>query len=58
MPDDTPAHSYQTSLDIVELAPNSEVTPYPWTEPQDLLSQTIKQVRDFLLMDRPSAKTD
>ena len=33
MPDDTPAHPYQTSIDIASLAPNAEVTVYPWKEP-------------------------
>jgi hypothetical protein len=31
MPDDTPAHPYQTSVDIASLAPNAEVTVYPGT---------------------------
>src|SRR3954464_1092195 len=30
LPDDTPAHPYQTSVDIASLAPNAEVTVYPW----------------------------
>lgn len=55
MPDDTPAHPYQTSMDIVELAPKAEVTPYPWTEPQDLLTQTVQQVRAFLRTHQPVA---
>ena len=53
MPDDVPSHPYQTSMDIVELAPNAEVTAYPWTEPQDLLLKTINQVRNFLLVNQP-----
>jgi len=28
MPEDTPAHTYQTSVDIASLAPNAEVTVY------------------------------
>ena len=55
MPDDTPAHSYQTAMDIVELAPKAEVTPYPWVEPKDLLTQTVQQVRDFLRANQPVA---
>ena len=55
MPDDTPAHPYQTSMDIVELAPKAQVTPYPWTEPQDLRTQTVQQVRDFLRAHQPVA---
>jgi pimeloyl-ACP methyl ester carboxylesterase len=33
LPDDTPAHAYQTSVDIASLAPNAEVTVYPWKDP-------------------------
>jgi hypothetical protein len=33
LPDDTPAHAYQTSVDIASLAPNAEVTVYPWKAP-------------------------
>ena len=54
MPDDTPAHPYQTSMDIVELAPKAEVTVYPWREPKDLLDKTINQVRDFLRAHQPA----
>jgi len=31
------------------LAPNAEVTVYPWKERKDVLAKTINQVRDFLL---------
>ena len=49
MPDDTPSHSYEAAMDLVALAPNAEVTPYPWKESEDLFAQTIEQVREFLL---------
>jgi pimeloyl-ACP methyl ester carboxylesterase len=48
MPDDTPAHPYQTSVDIAALAPKAQSTAFPWREPKDLLEKTIGQVRDFL----------
>ena len=54
MPDDTPAHPYQTAMDIVTLAPKAEVTVYPWTEPKDLLAKTVNQVRAFLLAHQPT----
>jgi len=53
MPDDTPAHPYETSMDVAALAPHAEVTAYPWREPPALLSQTIRRVRDFLRAHRP-----
>ena len=33
LPDDTPAHPLQTSIDVASLAPNAEITVYPWKEP-------------------------
>ena len=47
MPDDTPAHPYQTSVDIAALAPKAQSTVFPWREPKDLLEKTIDQVRRF-----------
>lgn len=56
MPDDTPAHPYQTSVDAAALLPNSQVTEYPWREPPELLAKTIHQVRDFLHAHEPKAR--
>ncbi len=48
MPDDTPGHPYQVSMDISALAPNAEVTVYPWKEPPEAKAQALDQVRAFL----------
>ena len=48
LPDDTPAHPLQTSIDVASLAPNAEVTVFPWREPPDLKERTINRVRGFL----------
>jgi pimeloyl-ACP methyl ester carboxylesterase len=55
LPDDTPAHPYQTSVDVASLAPNAEVTVYPWREPPELLARTINRVRTFLRAHEPLA---
>ena len=49
MPDDTPSHSYEAAMALAELAPNAEVTAYPWKESEDTLAATIEQTREFLL---------
>ena len=49
LPDDTPAHSYEAAMDLVELAPSAQVTEYPWKESKDTYDRTIAQVREFLL---------
>jgi pimeloyl-ACP methyl ester carboxylesterase len=48
MPDDVPAHPYQTCLDVLELAPNAEVTIYPWKDTPELKAQAVEQARAFL----------
>ena len=48
LPDDTPAHAYQTAVDIASLAPNAEVSVYPWKDPPELKARTINRVRAFL----------
>jgi len=48
LPDDTPAHAYQTAIDVASLAPNAEITVYPWKDPPELKARTINRVRAFL----------
>ena len=48
LPDDHPAHPYQTSIDIASLAPNAEITVFPWSEPVELKQRTIERVRRFI----------
>lgn len=57
MHDDTPAHSYQASLDVAALAPNAQSTVYPWNEPKDLLETTVNEVREFLRTHQPATVT-
>jgi pimeloyl-ACP methyl ester carboxylesterase len=54
LPDDTPAHAYQTAVDVASLAPRAEVTVYPWKEPAELKARTINRVRSFLKAHQPS----
>jgi pimeloyl-ACP methyl ester carboxylesterase len=48
LPDDIVAHPLQTSIDIASLAPNAEITVYPWKEPPELKARTINRARAFL----------
>ncbi len=48
LPDETPAHPHQTSVDVASLAPNAEITVYPWTDPPELKARTIDRVRRFI----------
>jgi hypothetical protein len=55
MPDDTPGHPLQTSIDVASLAPHAEITVYPWKEPEELRQRTIDRVRRFLQAHQPVA---
>src|SRR6202140_2199403 len=48
LPDDIVAHPLQVSIDIASLAPNAEITVFPWKEPFELKARTINRARTFL----------
>jgi hypothetical protein len=43
----------QTSIDVASLAPNSEITVFPWREPEELRQRIINKVRNFLKSHEP-----
>src|SRR5919109_5263501 len=55
LPDDVPGHPYAVAMESVRLAPNSEVSIYPWKDPKELIPQAVKHVRDFLKAHKPVA---
>src|SRR3954471_1061461 len=48
LPDDAVAHPLQVSIDIASLAPNAEITVFPWKDPPELKARTINRARNFL----------
>jgi len=54
LPDDVPAHPYKVAMEVAELAPNSEVSIYPWKNPPDLIPQAVDHVRTFLRAHTPA----
>ena len=48
LPDDVVAHPLQVSIDVASLAPNAEITVFPWKEPPELKARTINRARTFL----------
>ena len=48
LPDDVVAHPLQVSIDIASLAPNAEITVFPWKEPTELKARTINRARAFV----------
>jgi pimeloyl-ACP methyl ester carboxylesterase len=54
LPDDTAAHAYQTAIDVASLAPNADISVYPWKDPPELKARTINRVRRFLKAHLPA----
>src|SRR3954453_9180967 len=53
LPDDVPAHPYAVAMESALLAPNSQVSLYPWKEPKERIPLAVRHVRSFLRAHRP-----
>jgi pimeloyl-ACP methyl ester carboxylesterase len=53
MPDDIPAHPYAVAMESAMLAPNAEISMYPWKEPKERIPLAVRQIRSFLRAHRP-----
>jgi pimeloyl-ACP methyl ester carboxylesterase len=54
LPDDVVAHPLQVSVVIASLAPNAEITVFPWKDPPELKARTINRARNFLKRHLPA----
>jgi pimeloyl-ACP methyl ester carboxylesterase len=52
-PDDVPAHPYKVAMEVASLAPNAEVTIYPWKDTPERLEQVVEHARGFLKKHEP-----
>ena len=55
LPDDVPAHPYAVAMEAARLAPNAEVSIYPWKETPDQVAEALRHIRAFLGKHRPAA---
>ena len=55
LPDDIPQHPYAVAMESAMLAPNAEVSMFPWKEPKERIPLAIRQIRSFLRAHRPAA---
>ncbi len=53
LPDDVPAHPYAVAMESAMLAPESQVSLYPWKDPQERIPLAIRHIRSFLRAHRP-----
>ena len=53
MPDDTEPHPYATAEESALLAPNAQMTFFPWKEPKDRVAMAVRHLRTFLRANTP-----
>ncbi|MSR12093.1 MAG: alpha/beta hydrolase [Gammaproteobacteria bacterium] len=54
LPDDIPVHPYATAMESAMLAPNAEVSLFPWKEPEERIPLAVRHIRSFLKAHRPA----
>jgi pimeloyl-ACP methyl ester carboxylesterase len=55
LPDDVPAHPYAVAMESALLAPNSQVSLYPWKEDDQKVRIAVRHIRMFLAANAASA---
>ena len=55
LPDDVPAHPYAVAMESALLAPNAQVSLYPWKDTPDKIPLAVRHIRTFLKANRPAA---
>jgi dienelactone hydrolase len=53
LPDDVPAHPYAVAMESARLAPNSEVSIYPWKETKEQVAEALRHIHTFLQAHAP-----
>ncbi|HEV2097550.1 MAG TPA: alpha/beta hydrolase [Stellaceae bacterium] len=54
LPDDVPAHPYAVAMESALLAPNAQVSLYPWKDAPDKIPLAVRHIRTFLRANNPS----
>lgn len=55
LPDDIPAHPYATAMETALLAPNAQVSLYPWKENARKIELALRHVRGFMAVNATPA---
>ena len=53
MPDDTEPHPYAVAEETAMLAPNAQMTFFPWKEAKDRVPLAVRHLRTFLKANTP-----
>lgn len=54
LPDDVPAHPYDMAMESALLAPNAQVSLFPWKQPEERIALAVRHIRSFLREHRPT----
>ncbi|HEY3909110.1 MAG TPA: alpha/beta hydrolase [Stellaceae bacterium] len=55
LPDDVPAHPYAVAMESALLAPNAQVSLYPWKDTKDKIPLAVRHIRTFLRAYKPAS---
>ena len=53
LPDDVDPHPYEVAMESAMLAPNAQVSMYPWKDPPERIPLAVRHIRSFLQANRP-----
>ncbi len=54
LPDDIPPHPYAVAMESAMLAPNAQVSLYPWKDVPEKIPLAVRHIRTFLKANRPA----
>jgi len=54
LPDDVPAHPYAAAMETALLAPNAQVSLYPWKENDRKIELAVRHIRGFMATNAPA----
>jgi hypothetical protein len=54
LPDDTAGHSLTVAIESAMLAPQGQLSMYPWKDTPEKIPVVVRHVRSFLLSHRPT----
>ena len=55
LPDDVPGHPYVVAMETVHLAPNAQVSLYPWKANPEQIQLALRHIGTFLRANQPAA---
>ena len=54
LPDDIPPHPYAVAMESAMLAPNAQVSMYPWKDTKEKIPLAVRHIRTFLQANEPA----